>query len=92
MTDIPIRQSPSGLAIERHLAALSLPAVGLAGGVIVIIQWGEMLVNDGPFPEGMKTRFLGLYGAGSFGILKLAVRCSVLCDIVPRPLASDHDL
>lgn len=51
-----------------------------------------MLANDGPFPKGMKARFLGLYGAGSFGILKLVVRCSVLCDIVPRPLASDRDL
>lgn len=92
MTDIPIRRSPSGLAIERHLAALSLPALGLAGGVIVIVQWSEMLVNDGPFPKGMKARFLGLYGAGSFGILKLVVRCSVLCNVVARFLASDHDL
>lgn len=78
MAELPIRRSSpratSGLAIERLLEALFYPALGLAGGAVVLIHWSERLISNGPFPEDMKKRFLGLYGAGPFGVLKLVVR------------------
>jgi hypothetical protein len=82
MTELTNQRSPPGLAIERHLEALSLPALGLAGAAIVLIQWSERLIDDGTFPNDMKSPFLELYGAGSFGILKLVVRCSFRRDTV----------
>jgi hypothetical protein len=76
MTELSTRRLPSSLAIERRLEALSLPALGLAGAAIALIQLSETWIHDGPFPKDMKTRFLQLYGMGSFGVLKLVVRYS----------------
>lgn len=74
MAELPIRRSPSSLAIERYIAFLSLLTPAVAGGAIYLIHWSETLINDGPFPQNMKTRFLEPYGTRSFGILKLVVR------------------
>jgi|SRR5277367_1624139 len=74
MIELHMLRSPSRLAMERYIAFLSLLTPAVAGVATYLIHWSEALINDGPFPQNMKTRFLEPYGTGSFGILKLVVR------------------
>ena len=77
MAEAQNQHSPwSVLALERRLEALCIPAMAVTGVAVILIQLAEKWVHDGPFPTDMKERFLKLYGWGSFGVLKFAVRCS----------------
>ena len=89
MAEVPTRRSLSGLAIERRLEALSIPAMGLAGGNIVLILLTEKWVRHGPFPRDLETCSQELYDTGSFGLLKLVV--SHFCVALGRSWTTNAD-